>query len=102
MAINAKGVFLGTKQAIPAMRQNGGGSIINISSTAGLVGSPYSGASYAATKGAVRLFTKSTAIQYAKEGIRCNSVHPGLLDTPMTEEMLSDNAHLEERIRRIP
>ena len=102
MAINAKGVFLGTKQAIPAMRQNGGGSIINISSTAGLVGSPYSGASYAATKGAVRLFTKSTAIQYAKEGIRCNSVHPGLLDTPMTEEMLSDNAHLEERIQRIP
>ena len=70
MAINAKGVFLGVKQAIPAMRTNGGGSIVNISSTAGLVGSPYSGASYAATKGAVRLFTKATAIQYAKEGIR--------------------------------
>ena len=63
MAINAKGVFLGTKQAIPAMRESGGGSIVNISSTAGLVGSPYSGASYAATKGAVRLFTKATAIQ---------------------------------------
>ena len=102
MAINAKGVFLGIKQAIPAMRQSGGGSIINISSTAGLVGSPYSGASYAATKGAVRLLTKATAIQYAKEGIRCNSVHPGLLETPMTEDMLADAAHREERTARIP
>jgi len=102
MAINAKGVFLGTKQAIPAMRESGGGSIVNISSTAGLVGSPYSGASYAATKGAVRLFTKATAIQYAKEGIRCNSVHPGLLETPMTQDMLADAAHREERTQRIP
>lgn len=102
MAINAKGVFLGTKQAIPAMRESGGGSIVNISSTAGLVGSPYSGASYAATKGAVRLFTKATAIQYAKEGIRCNSVHPGLLETPMTQDMLADAVHREERTQRIP
>ena len=102
MAINAKGVFLGTKQAIPAMRQSGGGSIVNISSTAGLVGGPYSGASYSATKGAVRLFNKSTAIQYAKEGIRCNSVHPGLLETPMTEDILADAAHREERTQRIP
>ena len=102
MAINAKGVFLGTKQAIPAMRESGGGSIVNISSIAGLVGSPYSGASYAATKGAVRLFTKATAIQYAKEGIRCNSVHPGLLETPMTQDMLADAAHREERTQRIP
>ena len=102
MAINAKGVFLGTKQAIPAMRESGGGSIVNISSTAGLVGSPYSGASYAATKGAVRLFTKATAIQYAKESIRCNSVHPGLLETPMTQDMLADAAHREERTQRIP
>ena len=102
MAINAKGVFLGTKQAIPAMRRSGGGSIVNISSTAGLLGSPYSGASYAATKGAVRLITKSTAIQYAKEGIRCNSVHPGLLETPMTEDILDDVAHREERTQRIP
>ena len=102
MAINAKGVFLGTKQAIPAMRESGGGSIVNISSTAGLVGSPYSGASYAATKGAVRLFTKATAIQYARESIRCNSVHPGLLETPMNQDMLADAAHREERTQRIP
>ena len=102
MAINAKVVFLGTKQAIPAMRQSGGGSIVNISSIAGLVGGPYSGASYSDTKGAVRLFAKSTAIQYAKEGIRCNSVHPGLLQTPMTEDILADAAHREERTQRIP
>ena len=102
MAINAKGVFLGTKQAIPAMRKSGGGSIVNISSTAGLVGNPFGGASYAATKGAVRLFTKATAIQYAKESIRCNSVHPGLLETPMTQDMLADAAHREERTQRIP
>ena len=102
MAINAKGVFLGTKQVIPAMRKSGGGSIVNISSTAGLVGSLYSGASYAASKGAVRLLTKSTAVQYAKEGIRCNSVHPGLLETPMTEDILADEAHRAERTERIP
>ena len=67
--VNAKGVFLGTKLAIEEMRKAGGGSIINISSTAGLVGSPRS-AAYNASKGAVRLFTKATAIQYGREGIR--------------------------------
>ena len=89
MDVNAKGVFLGTKAAIPAMRTSGGGSIINLSSIAGLVGSAYS-ASYNATKGAVRLLTKSTAIQYAKDGIRANSIHPGLVDTLMASELLSD------------
>ena len=89
MDVNAKGVFLGTKAVIPAMRTSGGGSIINLSSIAGLVGSAYS-ASYNATKGAVRLLTKSTAIQYAKEGIRANSIHPGLIDTLMASELLSD------------
>lgn len=77
MAINVKGVFMGTKHAIPAMRRAGGGSIINISSTAGLVGSPGETAAYTATKGSVRLFTKATAVQHAKEQIRCNSIHPG-------------------------
>ncbi len=84
MDINAKGVFLGTKAAIPEMRRSGGGSIINISSIYGIVGSGGSTA-YHASKGAVRLLTKSTAIQYAKEGIRANSVHPGYIATPMTE-----------------
>ena len=75
MEVHAKGVFLGTKHAIPEMRRAGGGSIVNISSIFGLVGSPGSTA-YHAAKGAIRLFTKSTAIQYAKENIRANSVHP--------------------------
>lgn len=85
MAINVKGVFLGTKHAIPAMRQAGGGSIVNISSTAGLRGSPGL-AAYIATKGAVRLFTKATAIEHVDDNIRCNSVHPGGVDTPMVQD----------------
>ena len=102
MAVNVKGVFLGTKCAIPAMRQAGGGSIINISSTAGLVGSPGGTAAYTATKGAVRLFTKSTAIQHAREGIRCNSVHPGPIATDMIKDVLEDRAAWEGRLRRLP
>ncbi len=102
MAINAKGVFFGTKHSIPVMRQAGGGSIVNISSTAGLTGSLYTGASYTATKGAVRLFTKVTAIQHAKDHIRCNSVHPGLVESPMTEGLLADAANREMRTQRIP
>ena len=101
MDINAKGVFLGTKSAIPAMREAGSGSIINISSIAGIVGGRTS--AYAASKGAVRLLTKSTAIQYAREGIRCNSVHPGVIDTPMTQPiMLSTDAGREEHAARHP
>jgi NAD(P)-dependent dehydrogenase (short-subunit alcohol dehydrogenase family) len=102
MAVNVKGVFLGTKAALPAMRQAGGGSIINISSTAGLVGSPGGTAAYTATKGAVRLFTKSTAIQHAREGIRCNSVHPGPIATDMIKDVLEDQKAWEGRLRRLP
>ena len=102
LAVNLKGVFLGTKQAIPAMRRAGGGSIINISSTAGLVGSPYGSASYTATKGGVRLFTKSTALQHAPDHIRCNSVHPGPIETAMLQEALADPTTREERLKRVP
>ena len=102
MDINAKGVFLGTRAAIPAMREAGGGSIVNISSTAGLVSSPSGSASYTATKGAVRLLTKSTAIQYAREGIRCNSVHPGPIETDMIQDSLDDPAAMEFRMQRLP
>ena len=97
MDVNAKGVFLGIKAAIPEMRKVGGGSIINISSIAGLVGSPYSSA-YNASKGAVRLLTKSTAIQYAKDGIRANSVHPGVIETEMTRDVVNDEAFRQFRL----
>ena len=100
--VNAKGVFLGTKLAIPEMRKAGGGSIINISSTAGLVGGPRSSA-YTASKGAVRLFTKATAVQYAKEGIRANSIHPGPIDTVMIQQVWQgDEQNREEAIARTP
>src|SRR6266699_4655371 len=102
MAVNVKGVFLGTKCAIPAMRQAAGGSIVNISSTAGLVGSPGETAAYSATKGAVRLFTKATAIQHANDHIRCNSVHPGPIATDMIKDMLDNKASWEQRLRRLP
>ena len=97
--INAKGVFLGTKLAIPEMRRAGGGSIINISSTAGLVGSRTSTA-YSASKGAVRLFTKSTAVQYGPENIRANSIHPGPIDTAMGDQVWPDAGSREETIER--
>ena len=102
MSVNATGVFLGSKHAIPAMRQAGGGSIVNISSTAGLVGGPYPATAYGASKGAVRLLSKATAIQYAKEGIRCNSVHPGPIDTDMLGEAIADSEEWDERMKRLP
>ncbi|MFP6650755.1 MAG: glucose 1-dehydrogenase [Dehalococcoidia bacterium] len=97
--VNSKGVFLGVKAAIPAMREAGGGSIVNISSIAGLRGS--TSTAYGASKGLVRLLTKSTAVQYGPEGIRCNSVHPGIIETDMTEEML-DSAGREQWLARTP
>jgi cyclopentanol dehydrogenase len=102
MEVNAKGVFLGTKTAIPAMRQTGSGSIINISSQLGLVGVDNSSPQYQASKGAVRLLTKATAVQYAAEGIRANSVHPGPIVTPMTEARRADPEQYQLTVSRIP
>jgi len=102
MDVNAKGVFLGTKAVIAAMRRAGGGSIVNISSELGLVGTDNSSPQYQASKGAVRLLTKATAIQYAREGIRANSVHPGPIVTAMTERRRADPAQRQLMISRIP
>jgi NAD(P)-dependent dehydrogenase (short-subunit alcohol dehydrogenase family) len=102
LAVNAKGVFLGTKHAIPALRAAGGGSIVNLSSVAGIGQSTHQEPAYAASKGAVRIFTKVTATQHAKDGIRCNSVHPGPIDTEMLRSAMSDPAVLAERLSRVP
>jgi cyclopentanol dehydrogenase len=102
MDVNAKGVFLGTRAAIPAMRQAGGGSIVNISSQLGLVGMDISSPQYQASKGAVRLLTKLTALQYAREGIRANSVHPGPIVTAMTEKSRADPERYRIMLSRIP
>ena len=102
MDVNAKGVFLGTKAAIPEMRKSGGGSIINISSMSGIVGQDYIQPVYNASKGAVRIFTKAAAIQYAKEGIRVNSVHPGPVDTDMAGDRLTDARLQREADQRVP
>ena len=102
MAVNAKGVFLGTKHAIPAMRRAGGGSIVNISSIAGMGQSLHQEPAYAASKGAIRIFTKVTAAQHAKDKIRCNSVHPGPVDTEMFHSAFRDREAMERRLQRIP
>jgi NAD(P)-dependent dehydrogenase (short-subunit alcohol dehydrogenase family) len=102
MDVNSTGVFLGTKACIPAMRRSGGGSIVNISSQLGLVGVDNSSPQYQASKGAVRLLTKATAIQYAKEKIRANSVHPGPIVTPMTEARRKDPETYALTVSRIP
>ena len=101
MDVNSTGVFLGTKHAIPEMRKAGGGSIVNISSTAGLVGSER-GSAYGASKGGVRIFTKLTAIQHAQDGIRANSVHPGPIDTEMIAETLSTPEGRAASVGRVP
>jgi cyclopentanol dehydrogenase len=102
MAVNAKGVFMGTRAAIPALRRAGGGSIVNISSQLGLVGMDNISPPYPASKGAVRLLTKVTALQYAKDRIRVNSVHPGPVVTPMTEARRRDPASYQLMLSRIP
>ncbi len=102
MDVNAKGVFLGTKTAIPHMKEAGGGSIVNISSNSGIVGQDNVNAGYNASKGAVRIFTKAAAVQYAKENIRVNSIHPGPIATPMTAEGRADPERVALTLDRTP
>lgn len=88
--INVKGTFLGCKHVLPAMQAAGGGSIVNVSSISGYVANMEGMSAYCATKGAIRLLTKGVAVDYAKFGIRVNSVHPGTISTPMTAEFEAD------------
>ena len=86
-AVNMRGVFLGCREVAPMMRARGGGSIVNMSSVAGLGGVPFNSA-YSASKGGVRLFSKSIALELAADRIRCNSVHPGVIDTGMVRAVI--------------
>ncbi len=101
MDINAKGVFLGCRAVIPLMQRAGRGCIVNMSSVSGLTGGSYSTA-YNASKGAVRLLTKSIAIQYAGDGIRCNSVHPAPAETDMLADVFPDQRSRAARLAEIP
>ena len=100
MAINATGTFLVSKHAIPHMKEGGGGSIVNIASVAANVGWAGFGA-YCASKGAVRAFTKATAVAHGRDGIRANSVHPGVTETPMTAAAIAASAGRYENTAQI-
>ena len=102
MAVNSTGPFLGTAAVVPAMRKNGGGSIVNMSSMSGIVGQTMVHMSYNASKGAVRTMTKSTAVQFGKDGIRCNSVHPGLMPPMRTSGATADPTVRAKMLRAVP
>ncbi len=101
MDSHAKGTLMGMKHAVPEMRKVGGGSIVNISSILGIVGSS-SRTSYVAAKGAIQTLTKAVAVQYAKDSIRVNSLHPGTISTPRSRDLLSDPEVRSSAISRIP
>jgi NAD(P)-dependent dehydrogenase (short-subunit alcohol dehydrogenase family) len=102
MNVNAKGTFLGIKHAIPAMKAAGGGAIVNISSISGFVGQDRIHMGYNASKGAVRIMTKSAAVQYAADGIRVNSVHPGIMPPMRTSKVTADPEWRAKSLRAVP
>lgn len=103
MDINSTGVFLGMKYGIAAIRKTGGpGSVINLSSISGIVGQPYIHVGYNASKGAVRLITKAAAAQHGKEGIRVNSVHPGLMPPMRTSGRTADPVQRAKTLKGVP
>jgi len=103
LSVNVEGVYLGCKYGVPAIRGSGGGSVVNLSSLAAFLGTPDLSA-YGASKGAVRQFTKTVAIDCARKGykVRCNSVHPGIIMTPMGEAVVPDEKKRERVKRTIP
>ena len=102
MAVNVRGVFLGAKHCVPDMRRRGGGSIVNMSSIAGLVGHRFSSIAYIASKGAVTMMTKGLASQLAAHGIRVNSLHPSTVDTPLVADLFADPERRRERLAEVP
>jgi NAD(P)-dependent dehydrogenase (short-subunit alcohol dehydrogenase family) len=102
MNVNARGVFLGMRAVIPQMQAAGGGSIVNISSISGLVGQRFVHMGYNAAKGAVRLATKAAAVQFARDNIRVNSVHPGLMPAMRTSMMTADPEVRRKMVNAVP
>ena len=102
MNVNARGVFLGMRSVIPKMQQASGGSIVNISSISGLTGQRFVHMGYNAAKGALRLATKAAAVQFARDNIRVNSVHPGLMPAMRTSMMSADPEVRRKMINAVP
>lgn len=102
MAVNTGSVFLSAKYAIPVMKEQGGGSIINISSICGLIGHKFTPEAYTASKGAVTNLTRAIASRYGEFNIRCNSVHPCTVDTPFVAPVMSDPVKRQQRIDEVP
>jgi len=102
MAINVRGTFLGMKYAIPEMQKAGGGAIVNLSSISGFVGQEFVHMGYNGAKAAIRMMTKSAAVQYAKDGIRVNSVHPGLMPPMRTSVTAADPKLREKLLESVP
>jgi NAD(P)-dependent dehydrogenase (short-subunit alcohol dehydrogenase family) len=102
MSINAKGVFLGMRAVIPVMQKAKGGSIVNTSSISGVVGQTFVHMGYNASKGAVRTMSKAAAVQFARDGIRVNSVHPGLMPAMRTSVMSADPTVRAAMLKAIP
>jgi len=102
MSINAKGVFLGIRAVVPVMQKQKAGSIVNISSISGIAGQNFVHMGYNAAKGAVRTMSKAAAVQFAADGIRCNSVHPGLMPAMQTSRMSADPEVRARMLRAVP
>ena len=102
MTINATGTFLGLRTVIPVMQKGGGGAIVNISSISGVTGQTFVHMGYNASKGALRTMTKAAAVQFAKDGIRVNSVHPGLMPAMRTSMLTADPEVRDRMLRAVP
>jgi len=102
MLVNVGSVFLGIKYVLPVMRKQHNGAIINTSSVCGLIGHRYTPEAYSASKGAVTILTKAIASRYAKDGVRCNSIHPSTVDTPLVQKLFQDPERKKERLDEVP
>ena len=102
LAVNVRGPFLGIKHALPLMRRNGGGSIINMGSVCSLIGHKFTPEAYTTVKGALSQLTKSVAVRYAKDNIRANILCPSTVETPLVQEMMKDPERRKERVGEVP